>query len=123
MDEGDPAEAVFDLRVSSLRGVIGKDIWGIGFFGGAGWDRYGGSPLVVTDHGGGGIAPTRGRESSKSERRLYFFGGSMTFLALQLSAEVGWADGFDPHLPASFAGGFDPSSGSEFGALAFRLTF
>lgn len=121
--EGDPAEAVFDLRVSSLRGVIGKDIGGIGFFGGAGWDRYTGDVLlVVTDPGGGGIAST-GAGQLKSERRLYFFGGSMNFLALQLSAEVGWADGFDPNLPASFAGEFDPSSRSEFGSLAFRLTF
>ncbi|MFH1764365.1 MAG: hypothetical protein ABIF09_09250 [Gemmatimonadota bacterium] len=123
VDEGDPAEAVFDVRVSSLRGVIGKDIGGIGVFGGAGWDRYTGDALlVVTDPGGGGLAST-GAGELRSERRLYFFGGSMNFLALQVSAEVGWTEGFDPDLPTSFPGGFDPSSGSEFGSLAFRLTF
>lgn len=123
VDDGDPSEARFDLRVSSLRAVVGKDIWGIGFFGGAGWDRYAGdATLVVTDPGGGGLDST-GAGELRSERRLFFIGGSMTFLALQVSAEAGWAAGFTPALPASSEGGFDPSSRSEFGALAFRLTF
>jgi len=121
--EGDPAAAGFDLRVSSLRAVAGKDIWGLGFFGGAGWDRYtGDASLVVTDPEGLGPNST-GAGELRSNRHLFFLGGSMTFLTLQVSTEVGWADGFTPDLPTSFLGGFDPSSRSIFGALAFRLTF
>jgi hypothetical protein len=47
----------------------------------------------------------------------------MTFLAFQLSAEAGWADGFDPRLPLTDGGGFDPSGSSSFGSVALRLTF
>jgi len=123
VDGGDRSEAGFDLRVSSLRTVAGKDIGGIGFFGGTGWDRYAGDvTLVVTDPGGGDLDST-GAGELRSERRLYFFGGSMTFLALQVSVEVGWAEGFTPTLPVLSEDGFDPSSRSEFGALTFRLTF
>jgi hypothetical protein len=123
LGEGDPAEATFDLRVSSLRGVIGKDVFGIGLFGGAGWDRYTGDvTILVTDPQG--IGPgSNGAGDLRSERFLFFLGGSMTFLTLQVSAEVGWAEGFNPGLPDSPGAGFEPSSGSEFGALAFRLTF
>jgi hypothetical protein len=123
VDDGDPAEASFDLGVSSLRAVVGKDLWGIGLFGGAGWDRYTGDvTLHVTDPRFGGF-PSTGAGELRSERRLFFIGGSMTFLTLQLSAEIGWAEGFTAALPTSYEDGFDPSSGSEFGALAFRLTF
>jgi hypothetical protein len=102
---------------------VGKDIWGIGFLGGAGWDRYAGdATLVVTDPEEGDNDST-GSGELLSERYLFFFGGSMTFLTLQISAEIGWAGGFDSTLPLSVEGGFDPSSGSEFGSLAFRLTF
>ena len=33
------------------------------------------------------------------------------------------AEGFDPALPLQTQGGFDPSSRSEFGSVALRLTF
>ena len=123
VNDGDPAEAGFDLRASSLRAVVGKDIWGIGFLGGAGWDRYAGDATLVVADPEGGLNDSTGSGELLSERFLFFFGGSMTFLTLQISAEIGWADGFDSTLPLSVEGGFDPSSGSEFGALAFRLTF
>ena len=123
MDEGDPAEGSFDLRVSSLRGVVGKDLWGLGFFGGAGWERYSGDmTLLAADPGDTSIVFT-GSGELESERLLFFVGGSMTFLTLQISAEIGLAEGFDPTLPLPTGGGFDPTSRSEFGALAFRLTF
>lgn len=123
VDDGDPAEAGFDLRASSLRAVVGKDIAGIGFFGGAGWDRYAGDATLVVIDPEGGANNSGASGELQSERYLFFIGGSMTFLILQISVEIGWADGFDPTLPASVEEGFDPSSRSEFGALAFRLTF
>ena len=62
----------------------------------------------------------------RSSRRLAFVGASRTILALQLSGEIGWGEGFEPTfsaLPTPGPGSFDPSSGSYFGSLAVRLTF
>ncbi len=114
--DGDPAEAEFDLRVSSLRGVVGKDIYGIGFFGGAGWDRYEGDATLVVANQEGGVQDSTGSGKLESDRLLFFFGASMTFLALQLSAEAGWAEGFDPELRSFRCRRFrsvrsDPASG------------
>ncbi len=123
IDEGDPAEGAFDLRASSLRGVVGKDLWGIGLFGGVGWDRYSGDASIAVTDPEAGSGPFTGSGELRSERHLYFLGASMTFLTLQISAEVGLAEGFDPALPLQTQGGFDPSSRSEFGSVALRLTF
>jgi hypothetical protein len=120
---GASAESVFDLAVTSLRGVVGKDIGGIGFLAGAGWDRYSG----VMD---GEVVDPAGVEAThvvqgnmKSDRPLFFLGASMTFLALQLSGEVGWAPGFGSALPVAGSSDFDPSGKTLFGAMALRLTF
>jgi hypothetical protein len=121
--KGDPAEAEFDLRASSLRGVVGKDIQGIGIYGGAGWERYSGNAALVVSNQEGGAADSSASGKPRSDRFLFFFGGSMTYLALQISGEGGWAEGFDPGLGSSSVGGFDPSGGSVFGALSLRLTF
>jgi hypothetical protein len=123
IDGGDPSEAHLDLQVSSARGVIGKDFWGIGVFGGAGWDRYSGDVSLRIADPEGGTSPGNASGNLRSDRYLFFAGASRTFLTLQISGEVGWAQGFDPRLPASYPGGFDPSSSSEFGSLALRLTF
>ena len=124
MDAGDPAEVAFDLRTSSLRGVVGKDIRGIGLFGGLGWDRYSGDASIAVAFPAFGVPVLfSGSGELRSERYLYFLGASMTFLALQISAEVGLAEGFDLALPSQTPGGFDSSSRSEFGSIAFRLTF
>jgi hypothetical protein len=122
----DPVEAAFDLQASSLRAMVGKDLWGIGFFGGFGWDRYlGDVSLVVSDPSGGSV-DSAGAGEVRSSRRVAFVGASRTFLTLQLSGEVGWGEGFEPNLPDSSVSGphaFDPSSASYFGSLALRLTF
>jgi hypothetical protein len=124
--DGDPVEATFDLEVSSLRGVIGKDFLGIGFFGGVGWDRYDGeAALTVEDPQDAGPDST-GSGEIRSDRRLVFVGASRTFLTLQLSGEMGWGEGFDPSFSNPSPSGartFDPSSASYFGSLAIRLTF
>jgi len=118
---GDAFGGEFDLQVTALRGIVGKDIQGIGFFAGLGWDRYDGDiALVVTDPE---AEERRTLGEIRSDRRLYFAGASMTFLALQISAELGVADGFDPRLSPSVRSGFDPSVRSEFGGLSLRLTF
>ena len=120
---GFPAESDFDLAVTSFRGVIGKDLWGIGFLAGTGWERYSGVFDVAVDdpEGMGNSAGLVGEMDS--DRPLFFLGASMTFLALQLSGEAGWAPGFESDLPRARNADFDPSAKSFFGALALRLTF
>jgi len=122
-DAGDPSAATFDLEGSSLRGLIGKDLWGVGFFGGVGWDRYEGDVTVFILDPQGGESDESGEGSLESDRHLFFVGASRTFLTLQLSAELGWGDGFDSPIPLSGEGGFDPAGASYFGSLALRLTF
>ncbi len=117
---GAPAEARFDVSVSSFRAIAGKDLWGVGVAGGAGWDRYLGR-TVVRAVSGAEVSEAEGDLSS--DRFLYFVSGTLTYVVLQASAELGWAQGFSSELPPGSAGGFDPSRGSTFGSLAFRLTF
>ena len=127
VEAGDPVQARFDVQVTSFRGMIGKDLWGIGVFGGLGCDRTGGEATVrIPDPGGelpDGVPASFVSWDEVSKRRLIFLGASRTFLALQLSAEVGRAEGFDPNLPGRAGGDFDPGSTSYFGSLALRLTF
>jgi hypothetical protein len=120
---GDPAEAEFDLEVTSIRGVVGKDIAGIGLLAGGGWDRYSGDVSLRVDGPSGESPGTPTLGAMTSDRLLYFLGASMTFLALQVSGEVGQAEGFDPTLPFPGQGGFDPSGRTTFGSLSFRVTF
>ncbi len=127
VEAGDPVEARFEVQITSVRGIVGKDLWGVGVFGGLGWDRTGGeATLRIPDPGGElpeGVPASLVTWDEASERGLVFFGASRTFLALQLSAEMGWAEGFDPNLPGREPDGFDPGSTSYFGSLALRLTF
>jgi hypothetical protein len=123
VDRGDPAEAVFDLNVTSIRGVVGKDLFGFGLLAGFGWDR---------DSGGGTIrarVPAGGPEGDASasdlvSKRMVFFGGvSRTFLILQISGEVGWSRALDPDLPREPGTDSFPSSRAYFASIAARLTF
>jgi hypothetical protein len=124
---GEPSEATFDIRVSSLRGMAGKDLWGVGVLAGVGWDRSRGDAVVRVPDPGAELP--QGTEVSvvsfdePSTRSLLFLGASRTFLTLQISGEIGWAEGFDNAFPERGASGrFDPGSGSYFGSLALRLT-
>ncbi len=125
VDDGGPAEIDFDLGTTSLRATVGKDLLGVGVVAGVGWDRYesdvtlrarteppGGGPVLQ------GIASADGFETS---RTLVFGGASLNFLILQISAEGGWARGYE-RLPGRAAGGYDPGASTPFGSLAFRLT-
>lgn len=118
--DGGPEETRFDAAVSSLRVIAGKDLWGVGVSGGVGWDRYAGQ-TVVRVVGGTGVSEAQGNLSS--DRFLYFASGTMTYVVLQAALELGWAQGFTGDLPPGVTGEFDPSRGSTFGSLAFRLTF
>jgi hypothetical protein len=58
-----------------------------------------------------------------SERAVFFAGGSMTFLIVQLSGEVGWSQAMNAPLPIEPGGTTFPSARAYFGSLALRMTF
>jgi len=123
MESGDAAEAEFDVTVTSLRGVVGKDLLGLGFFAGAGLDRMSGEGTIRIRVSPTGFETGASAPDLSSDRMVYFAGGSMTFLIVQLSGEVGWSESRDAALPIDPGGTEFPSARAYFGSLAFRVTF
>ncbi len=118
---GDPLSAgggavETDATVTSVRATVGKDLLSIGLLAGMGWDRYAGS-VTLRPVGLDAVSD----DSFTHSRKLFFGGASMNFLILQLSAEAGWAQGAG--AVSGYRGvPFDPTRGSGYGSLAFRLT-
>jgi hypothetical protein len=116
---GDAVETRVDPSVTSLRGVVGKDLLAVGVLAGVGWDRYESDGTLAVS-GPQGVAGQANLDGLRSDRILYFGGASLNLLLLQFSIEGGWAGGLDgPERPA---GRYDPGSGTPFFALAGRLT-
>lgn len=116
---GAAADAGLELGISttSLRGVVGKDLWGFGWLAGVGWDRSSSDATIPTAAGGEAAF-----ENFANSRALVFAGVSWSYFLLQLSGEVGWASGWGSDWgPAS--GAYDPASGRIFGGLAIRLIY
>ncbi len=118
-----PAEAKFDLEATSLRGVVGKDILGVGLLAGLGWDRVQGGGTIRARTSLTGPEGFASSSSLTSSRLVYFAGGSLTFLVAQVSAEAGWSQARDPELPEEPGGSKYPPSGAYFAALSVRVTF
>ena len=116
---GDPGAVELQPSVTSLRLTVGKDLFAAGFLGGLGWDRYGGGATVHVSAVPG--SATVSDDDYAWNRFLGFGGVSMNFLILQVSAELGWAGGFGP-VPGYRTAPFDPTAGTLFGGLSFRLT-
>jgi len=107
---------------TSVRGVVGKDLFGLGLQAGAGWDRHGGELRVrLGDEVGAGFSEVGGRGAATT-RSLLFAGATYTVLVLQVGGELGWARGYDA-LPGRGSAGYDPEGGSAFGTLSARITF
>lgn len=117
---GDALEVHLDPTVTSVRSVVGKDLLAFGVLAGLGWDRYSSDGSVVTPGTGAGVSVTE-VDGFSSERMLGFGGLSLSLLVLQLSAEAGWARGFDA-VPGRASGGYDPEGSSMFLSVAARLT-
>jgi hypothetical protein len=122
-DSQDPAHLEMKSRVTSLRVVAGKDLFGFGTFGGAGWDRISGDGAVNLRLAPEGPETTASRDGLTSDRLTYFAGLSRTFLILQLSAELGMSESLDPDLPVDPGGSAFPSARAVYGSLGLRLTF
>jgi len=108
-------------RVASYRITVGKNLVGVGVLAGAGVDDYSGAVSIQARNGLGTVA-SASSTGSTTRRTLFFAGASMNFLVLQMSVEGGWARGL-PAVPAFGSPAFDPTGGTPFGGLAFRLTY
>jgi hypothetical protein len=117
---GDAIEVLSSPAVFSVRAVLGKDLLALGVVAGLGWDRYGSDATLVVP-GPGGAARQASADGLSTARMLGFGGVSLSLLVLQLSAEAGWAQGFDA-VPGRASGGYDPESGALFLSAAGRLT-
>jgi len=116
---GAPSVSV-DPVMRSMRLTVGKDLAGVGILGGVGWDWYRGSADIQLTEAG--VFPVEASVRNLHRRRTLLFGGaSMNFLIVQLSAELGWARGFGP-VPGYESAPFDPTAGTFFSSVAFRLT-
>ncbi|HSR43093.1 MAG TPA: hypothetical protein VLL48_12990, partial [Longimicrobiales bacterium] len=106
---GDRGRLTVDPTVTSIRAVAGKDLVGLGVQAGIGWDRFGGDAEIEARIPATGTTPalagSAGTDDFDPSRRVYFGGLSLNLLILQLSAEGGWASGFDA-VPGRAAGGF-----------------
>jgi len=120
--KGDVGEAAFDWEVSSVRGVVGKDILGVGLLAGVGWDRLSGDGTIRVQVPGGGMEGYGSSSDLVSNRFVFFAGGSMTFVVLQISAEAGWSRALDQELPREPSGNSFPDLKSYFGSVAFRIS-
>lgn len=87
-----------DYSVTSLRGVVGKRVLGIGLTGGAGYDRYSSAvtgrvrdPRVAAPDNQVQLAA----DPLKQNRTSLFGNVSFTLLILNMAAELGWQTGGD----------------------------
>jgi hypothetical protein len=109
-----------DPTVTSVRMTVGKDILSVGVLAGFGWDRYSGAATISAATEGGAVA-SETDPSFEHSQQLIFGGAAFNFLILQLSAEIGWAGGFED-VTEYFGDQFDPAAGTFYGSLAFRIT-
>lgn len=98
------AEITLDPRVTSLRGVVGKDLLFLGLSGGVQRDRiHGGQEIML-----GGL-PVSLPASTHNTRTTWFGGVNLTFVVAQLSAEFGWSP--------------DEDGNALLGSVSFRVTY
>ncbi|TVP59126.1 MAG: hypothetical protein EA351_02005 [Gemmatimonadales bacterium] len=120
--EAEPrAEARIQPRVSSLRAVVGKDLWEIGVSGGVQWDRIRGDARARARVGGQDFAS--GAVSLPASRSTYFLGLNRTWVVAQMTGELGWSPASGSGEGLQGTGPYsDPTSGLS-GALSVRITY
>lgn len=118
--DGAPAAVRLESAATSVRALIGKDLFAAGVTFGAGWDRYAGD--VTLEGASPGARSGSVVLAGPAVDRLLIFGAlSRTWQVIQVTGEIGWAGGFDgPAHPAGLP--FDAGDGSIFGSLSLRIT-
>lgn len=109
-DSGGGAD--LSTTATSLRGVVGKELFALGFLGGVGWDRYGGDGTVRADDA------QSASDDREADRFLLFGGVTYSHLVWQFGLEAGWADAPDVDL---LDGDLETDDGALFGSLSIRL--
>lgn len=127
--ETDPGgSTTFATTGWSLRGIVGKDLAGVGLYAGVGQDRGEGRFVVSSPPSSGPTPPVYpvgldyGSGPLPARRNSLFAGGVYTVLVAQISGELGWATGFDP-VDAGSAGVIPGSDGMFFLSILGRITF
>lgn len=119
-EEGAPGAAVERLTVTSYRATAGKEFVALGVLAGFGVDRVGGDGTARAP----GVGAAELAFDDLSASRFLIFGAlTKTWLVLQASVEAGFASGYEERADATTAGGYDPTGGSFFGGLSFRLIY
>ena len=115
-------------EVTSLRAVLGKDLWPAGLSAGVGWDLYRGAGRIEGRLGAGSAdgaadVSSTGRRDLSLERRYLFAGVNYTWVVTQIAADLSWAPGAVPVPRLEGTGSFRPEERALQGALTFRLIY
>jgi hypothetical protein len=105
----------------SIRGAIGKRIYGIGLTAGAGYDRYSSDVSFAVAPPASPVLPIR-LDGFDNDRFMLFANAAFTVLVITGSLELGWQQGGDVVPGALPAPDFDAEDGAFFASLALRLT-
>jgi hypothetical protein len=124
------AELGLRPRATSFRLVVGKDLLTLGVAGGVGWDRYGGKgwtsakvPLVPGEADSPEITGTSGSEKFAMRRRYLFLGANYTWIVVQATGELVWADSASPLAALEGTSSFRPGARELQGAFSLRVNF
>src|SRR5690606_2429634 len=108
----------------SVRGAVGKRLFGVGLTAGTGYDRY------STDVAWAFLDPADpartiqvSMDGFENDRFMLFVNGALTLLVLTASLELGWQQGGDVVPGPLPAADFDPEEGALFGSFAIRISF
>ncbi|HEX2187766.1 MAG TPA: hypothetical protein VHG51_02650 [Longimicrobiaceae bacterium] len=124
--DGDPGEFSVDLSSWSTRAAASKRLLGLGLTAGVGYDRFssdaafGFRTRCPADVPGGCFARVSDLELDNG-RWSGFVNGSFSLLMASLAAEVGWLQGEQAIDGFPSASDFDPTEGTWFGSLGFRI--
>ena len=123
--EGTGALATMSPSMTSVRVIVGKDLWPVGLSLGAGWDRYRGDGRIEARlaESGGSILEGAGSGDLSMNRKYFFTGANFTWLVTQLAAELGWARGASPLADLVGTGPFRAGGSALQGTLTFRFTY
>jgi hypothetical protein len=116
---GAPAFVSVEPRVTSFRGVVGKDLMELGLSGGVQWDRIRGDAGVQPRREGSVGAWTR--RSLPVDRTTWFLGVNRTWVVSQAALEVGWSPG--PGAPEGLSPAAPAPGGGISGAFTFRIRY
>lgn len=108
----------------SVRGTVGKRLFGFGLTAGAGYDRYSTDVAwrFVDPADPGGVPVSVAMEGFSNDRFTLFVNGSVTVLILTASLELGWQQGGGAVPGPVPPTGFDPEKGTLFGSFALRIS-